>query len=143
MFVMDQFEKHRRLQTHIAVLGDAHTHGDLIGYGEIHAAAVGGKEVGIALHHLQRRLAVLAAQLHGKLNVDEVLDKVESMGFNPKEIFRTVERKHIFTHIEWHMRGVYLEVKNTNTAFIWMTPEQINHDAALPTAFRQFWEEII
>ena len=81
--------------------------------------------------------------IRGKLDLDEVLDKVESMGLNPKEIFRTVERRHIFTHIEWRMRGVYVEVKNTNPAFTWMTPEQINHDAALPTAFRQFWEEII
>ena len=26
--------------------------------------------------------------------------------------------------------------------FVWLTPEQIRQEAALPTAFRQFWEEV-
>ena len=77
----------------------------------------------------------------GKLELNAALVKVESMGIKPKEILRTVERKHIFTHIEWRMRGIYIEVADKNSAFTWMTAEQIEGDVALPTAFRQFWEE--
>ena len=78
----------------------------------------------------------------GKLETAGVLDAVERMGLKPREILRTVERKHIFTHVEWDMRGVCLETSDTNSAFAWMTAEQICTQAALPTAFRQFWEEI-
>jgi len=53
-----------------------------------------------------------------------------------------VERKHIFTHVEWHMCGVYMEVGERIADYCWLTPEKINSTAALPTAFRQFWEEI-
>lgn len=78
----------------------------------------------------------------GKLDAEGALDAVEQMGLHPKEILRTVERNHIFTHIQWHMRGVYIEVKDTDHHRVWMTAQQICDTAALPTAFRQFWEEI-
>ncbi len=77
-----------------------------------------------------------------KLDTDAALVSVEEMGLHPKEILRIVEREHIFTHIHWRMRGVYIEVKNTDQNLTWMTAQQIREDAALPTAFRQFWEEI-
>jgi len=76
----------------------------------------------------------------GKWNAEQTLDKVEEMGLHPKEILRQVERKHIFTHIEWDMCGVYMEVANKDSRYVWRTTEQINSEAALPTAFRQFWE---
>ena len=78
----------------------------------------------------------------GKLELPVAIKKVEQMGAVAKEILRTVERKHVFTHIEWRMRGVYIEVKEKNSSYIWMTAKQIEDEAALPTAFRQFWEEI-
>ena len=78
----------------------------------------------------------------GKLQTAAALEAVEKMGLNPREILRQVERKHIFTHIIWDMRGVYVEVAEATGEFCWFTAEQIRRDAALPTAFRQFWEEI-
>ena len=77
----------------------------------------------------------------GKLDVDSVIAEMEKNGIKPKEIFRQVEKKHVFTHIEWHMSGIYMEVKTRTESLCWMTAEQINAEAALPTAFRQFWEE--
>ena len=77
----------------------------------------------------------------GKLSVTDVLEEVERIGLIPKEIIRQVEKKHIFTHIQWNMSGVYMEVKKPLPVYTWLTPEQIEADAALPTAFRQFWEE--
>ena len=64
------------------------------------------------------------------------------MGIKPREILRIVERKHIFTHVQWDMRGVYVEVAEPGGDLTWLTAEQIEGQAALPTAFRQFWEEI-
>ena len=78
----------------------------------------------------------------GKLSLEDSLAKVEQNGIKPKELIRQVEKKHIFTHIEWHMSGIYMEVKEKTGNYVWMCADEINADAALPTAFRQFWEEI-
>ena len=79
--------------------------------------------------------------LPGKMETAAALTAVEEMGLSPRDVFKQLERKHIFTHIRWEMRGVYLEVANPGGDFVWMTEEQIEKEAALPTAFRQFWEE--
>ncbi len=77
----------------------------------------------------------------GHLSTGEILAALESMGLSPRDISREVNRKHIFTHIQWNMKGVYLEVSEPGGGFCWMTEEQISTQAALPTAFRLFWEE--
>ena len=77
----------------------------------------------------------------GSLDTASALESVEEWGLQPREIFREVERKHIFTHIQWNMKGIYLEVSEPAGSFQWFTADEINTQAALPTAFRQFWEE--
>lgn len=77
----------------------------------------------------------------GHLPVEDALSQAESWGLQPKELRREVFRKHIFTHIQWDMKGIYLEVADCGGNFQWMTPYEIDTQAALPTAFRQFWEE--
>lgn len=77
----------------------------------------------------------------GKLDAPQILSQAEEMGLRPRELMRQTERHHIFTHIRWEMRGVYLEVLEPAGDFVWMTAEQIEQSAALPTAFRQFWED--
>ena len=78
----------------------------------------------------------------GHLDTTEAVAAAESLGLTARDVLRSVERKHIFTHIEWKMRGYYLEVSQCGGGFEWRTAEEIRRDAALPTAFRQFWEEI-
>ena len=77
----------------------------------------------------------------GCLDTQAALSQVESWGLHPREIYRQRDKKHIFTHIQWNMRGCYLEVSEPSGPFQWFTPSQINTQAALPTAFRQFWED--
>ena len=77
----------------------------------------------------------------GKLDAASAISEVEKNGLKPTEIKRIVEKKHIFTHIQWNMSGVYMEVREETAGLRWFTAEQINAAAALPTAFRQFWEE--
>lgn len=81
-------------------------------------------------------------ELPGKLSLDDVLTEVENLRLKPTQIIRQVERKHIFTHIQWNMRGYYMEVSNPIEDFSWLTPDEIETRAALPTAFRQFWDEL-
>ena len=78
----------------------------------------------------------------GKMELMDAINEVERTGLKIKEIIRQVEKKHIFTHIEWHMSGIYLEVKEKHGGYVWFSAEEIDRSAALPTAFRQFWEEV-
>ncbi len=79
--------------------------------------------------------------VEGKLETMDALATAEKLGLRPRDVYKQVERKHVFTHIRWEMRGVYLEVAEAGGSFTWMTAQQIQDEAALPTAFRQFWEE--
>ena len=75
------------------------------------------------------------------LKTDEAISAVSAMGLSVREISREVSRKHIFTHIVWNMKGIYLEVTEPVGNFHWFTEEELNTQAALPTAFRLFREE--
>ncbi len=79
--------------------------------------------------------------LSGTLELPQALEALSGMGLKPVEIRRQAEKKHIFTHIQWSMRGFYIEVAEPGGDFIWQTARQIDTLSALPTAFRQFWEE--
>ena len=76
----------------------------------------------------------------GKLDLTEAIEQVQQWQLQVTDVRRRLERKHIFTHIVWNMRGYYLRVKTKGEAFEWFAPEQIDQNAALPTAYRQFWE---
>ncbi len=80
--------------------------------------------------------------LPGHWEIPVLIDKMEQMGLKVSEIYRQVEKKHIFTHIQWRMRGVYVELREENNQLTWLTAQEITNQTALPTAFRQFWEEI-
>ena len=77
----------------------------------------------------------------GQLDTASALQEAEKMGLRPQEIRKEIFRKHIFTHIQWNMKGIYLDVAETGGSFQWFTEEEVTAAAALPTAFRQFWEE--
>ena len=76
----------------------------------------------------------------GTLEPEAALAWLEERGLLPVELHRQAEKKHIFTHIEWHMRGLYIEVKEPAGDFVWRTARELEAEAALPTAYRQFWE---
>ena len=79
--------------------------------------------------------------VEGKLDTADVLKLVEEFGLKPQEIFMQVERKHIFTHIEWHMRGFYINVAERGGDFVWLGEQENQPQVALPTAFRLFLPE--
>lgn len=78
----------------------------------------------------------------GKLSAAAAVQAVANMGIAAQNIEKIVERKHIFTHIQWDMQGVYLSVKEIAGDLTWLSLDEIQRDAALPTAFRQFLPEI-
>ena len=77
----------------------------------------------------------------GKLDLSQALSAAEQFGVRPGNLLRQTEKKHIFTHIQWNLRGYYIEAAEESDRFSWFTADQLRDQAALPTAFRQFLEE--
>ena len=77
----------------------------------------------------------------GKLDAQQAAAWAGEQGLGPRDLRRMAEKKHIFTHIQGNMTGIYLEVGSMPDSYQWFTEEEIETGAALPTAFRQFWEE--
>ena len=46
--------------------------------------------------------------------------------------------KHIFTHKQWNMVAYYIQVKEINTNWEWVTKKQLEEKYAMPTAFKKF-----
>jgi len=78
----------------------------------------------------------------GHFTAGEAVAWAEERGLHPRNVERSLDRHHIFTHIRWDMRGWVLEVEEQAGQFTWLSLEEIDQQAALPTAFRQFREEI-
>ena len=77
----------------------------------------------------------------GKLDLSQALSAAEQFGVRPRNLLRQTEKKHIFTHIQWNLRGYYIEAAEESDRFFWFSAAQLRAQAALPTAFRQFLEE--
>ena len=78
----------------------------------------------------------------GQFSAEEAVRWAEQRGLHPRNVERSLDRHHIFTHIRWDMRAWFLEVDEAAGGFTWLTLDEIDEQAALPTAFRQFREEI-
>ena len=77
----------------------------------------------------------------GILEPQQVMEQAELWNTHPETLLKKVVKTHIFTHIQWNMQGYYLEVQKCSPAFSWFTASEIQTQAALPTAFRQFFPE--
>jgi A/G-specific adenine glycosylase len=67
----------------------------------------------------------------------------ENLGIPPEQILSAEsigEAKHIFTHIEWHMQGFLLCLADALQlpGLVWVTPEELAEQYALPSAFAGF-----
>lgn len=48
------------------------------------------------------------------------------------------EATHIFTHLEWHMRGYAVELQSPIEGMLFVSPEELSSTYALPSAFHFF-----
>ncbi len=76
--------------------------------------------------------------IDGKNNQSDAIDALRAMGFSPLDIHSCGTAKHIFSHLEWHMTGYFVNVENENGAETWKSAHEIRNFVALPTAFRYF-----
>lgn len=90
--------------------------------------------------------------LDGDADETEVRAYLSTLGLTPRLIAPTAPAKHIFTHIEWHMRGYAVDCSQqadcTEQAdssqpadiadFRWVTADEWRDEYAAPTAYRAF-----
>ena len=76
------------------------------------------------------------------LSEEEIIETAEAWSLHPRMLSKLVTRKHIFTHIQWNMQGARLYCQEKSPQFLWVTREELSSTYALPTAFRQFVEDI-
>lgn len=72
----------------------------------------------------------------GRLEAQAAVDAAAEWQTGAAELYSVRQRVHIFTHIEWHMTCVHLLVTQTPDCFRWVTPQQLETETALPTAFK-------
>ena len=77
----------------------------------------------------------------GFLEAPEALELLETWRVQPRELVSRREKTHVFTHVEWHMRCFTVLCAHEAEGFTWVDRARFDRDIALPTAFRQFWEE--
>lgn len=74
----------------------------------------------------------------GHLSPDELRAALTEMGWSVRKLLSLRPAKHIFTHVEWHMNGVYVELDAPAPALTFVTPAELRDAYALPSAFRSF-----
>lgn len=68
----------------------------------------------------------------------QALDQGKDWGVCPQNLWYATEKKHIFTHIEWHMQAYYITCQQMPAPFLWVDREKLEREIPLPSAFRMF-----
>ncbi len=63
-------------------------------------------------------------------------------GIGPEDLRPCGEGKHLFSHIEWRMKGFFAECRKAAEDFVWVTEGQIREKYAIPSAFAAFLSKI-
>jgi A/G-specific adenine glycosylase len=79
------------------------------------------------------------------LSSDEALAYLKDMGLKPIRIRPLAEAKHIFSHIEWHMKGYTVlveEPEQEDGTFLFVEAQDATERYAVPSAFGAYWNAI-
>ena len=90
---------------------------------------------------LLARMWELPAYEH-PLEPSALRDQLAADGWKVERMLSLRPAKHIFTHIEWHMTGYYVELSEPVEDLTWVTPSALRGEYALPSAFRAFLKVI-
>lgn len=74
----------------------------------------------------------------GKQSPSEAAAVAASWGCSVAQLEKETFRKHIFSHVEWHMSCFYFRCNGISPDFYWPEKRELHGKIALPTAFRQF-----
>lgn len=75
----------------------------------------------------------------GIYTTEEVIELCKSIGLTPIRVQECGESKHIFSHVEWHMKGYEVKVdeleETCNEDFIFLSPLEVQEKYPMPAAF--------
>lgn len=72
----------------------------------------------------------------GFLSQAELKKRLTESGLEPESIRTLPESKHIFTHIEWHMRNRRVECRHPAASYTWVTRDELETTYSMPNAFK-------
>ena len=76
--------------------------------------------------------------MDGALSRFDAAEWVRSYGVRILQAEDAGAYTHIFTHVEWHMRGFRFRTDRPLPAYTYVTPEELDAGYALPSAFKYF-----
>lgn len=97
---------------------------------------------------IQRKNTGLLAGLYEFINQEghikkaELIENIKYQGYNIKQVLGLHPAKHIFSHIEWHMKGYLIEVESM-TSGLWCSKAELDEQYAIPTAFHVYRDALI
>lgn len=81
----------------------------------------------------------------GKLSQEEALSYIKKLGYVPVRIQPLADARHIFSHVEWHMKGYTVlieEPEEYEGDFIFAEAADARERYAVPSAFSAYWNAI-
>lgn len=87
--------------------------------------------------------------LPGKLTGKKMKDMLAKWGVTPERVTSMGTAKHIFSHVEWHMRGFYVRIENADSIeklpgnIKFVTREELKNEYTLPVAFHFYLKKIL
>lgn len=79
----------------------------------------------------------------GHMEPEEALEYLQSLGYSPIRLWPLGQAKHIFSHVEWHMTGYAVLIKEAGGVpgsdnFLFVEAEEVRERYAIPNAFLQY-----
>ncbi len=84
----------------------------------------------------------------GSLDKRKAKERLEQWGIYNYDLEETAKGKHIFSHIEWKMRGYFVEIEDGDEInwkelnFEWVSVEEMEKNYAIPSAYELFLNEL-
>ena len=80
--------------------------------------------------------------------MEELQNLLEQWNTSASNIELLGKGKHIFSHIEWHMIGYLIHLKQApaiplSEDSIWVTAEKMQREYSIPSALRLYYSKII
>ncbi len=69
-------------------------------------------------------------------------EAVRELGGEALSVEPCGEARHVFTHVEWRMRGWRVELETELPGLLWKTPAEIRVDCPIPTALRYYQKKL-
>ncbi len=78
--------------------------------------------------------------VEGEQTSKQAKEQLKEWQISGIKLTKGIVKKHIFTHIEWHMTSYLVVCENCNDDFMWVSKSTLADEVALPTAFKMFCE---